>query len=242
LLPAVQAAREAGRQAQCKNNLKQLGLAMENHASAQRRYPSNGWGYLWIGDPDRGTDKRQPGGWIYNILPYLEQQSLRKIGQGLEPNAKSQALAGLLPVPVPALLCPTRATSQPSACRPAVTPRNAAWVEMVAKTDYAVNEGDYWMHPGKGPPTLASGDSPAYRWPDSSRATGICYQRSELKAALVKDGLSQTYLIGEKFVSQLYYDTWDDLGYDQSQYSGTCADISRVAATSPLQDTDAPYC
>ncbi len=81
LLPAVQAAREAARQTQCKNNLKQLALGCLTHESIIKRFPSDGWGYGWTGDADRGTDWRQPGGWIYNILPYVEQQPLHDMGQ-----------------------------------------------------------------------------------------------------------------------------------------------------------------
>ena len=82
LLPAVQAAREAARQMQCKNNLKQLALGCLNHENATGRFPTDGWGFAWTGDADRGTDWRQPGGWIYNILPYIEQQTLHDMGAG----------------------------------------------------------------------------------------------------------------------------------------------------------------
>src|SRR5450830_967344 len=82
LLPAVQAAREAAWQTQCRNNLKQLALGCLNHESLTKRFPTNGLGFAWTGDADRGTDWRQPGGWIYNILPYIEQQTMHDLGLG----------------------------------------------------------------------------------------------------------------------------------------------------------------
>src|SRR2546430_9735248 len=65
LLPAVQQAREAARNMQCKNSLKQMGLAAANHESANSFYPTGGWGGAWVGDADRGFTTKQPGGWIY---------------------------------------------------------------------------------------------------------------------------------------------------------------------------------
>jgi hypothetical protein len=67
LLPAVQAAREAARRAQCSNNLKQIGLAMHNYASTEDHFPAAAI-----------TDKQGKPllSWRVAILPYIEQQEL----------------------------------------------------------------------------------------------------------------------------------------------------------------------
>ena len=72
LLPAVQAAREAARRTQCSNNLKQLALSSLNLEQTQLHFPTGGWGFLYTGDPNLGTGRNQPGGWLFNLLPFLE--------------------------------------------------------------------------------------------------------------------------------------------------------------------------
>src|SRR5262245_38768587 len=86
LLPAVQAAREAARRSQCANNLKQMALACLSHHDAKGYFPSSGWAWGVTGDPDRGSGKEQPGSWCYNILPYMEQQALHRLGSDGQPN------------------------------------------------------------------------------------------------------------------------------------------------------------
>jgi prepilin-type N-terminal cleavage/methylation domain-containing protein/prepilin-type processing-associated H-X9-DG protein len=95
LLPAVQAAREAARRSQCKNNLKQIGLAVLNHEDSLKMFPTGGT------SPDVHIDDflldtqtvanrlqrrgpangplRQGLGWLYQILPYLEQGAIKDI-------------------------------------------------------------------------------------------------------------------------------------------------------------------
>ena len=63
---------------QCKDHVKQLALGYLNHESLTKRFPTGGWGFGWTGDADRGTDWRQPGGWIYNVLPFVEQVAMHQ--------------------------------------------------------------------------------------------------------------------------------------------------------------------
>lgn len=71
MLPAINAAREAARRSTCKNNLRQLGLAFQNHLGAKNRLPP-GWVSREAGEADG-----QPGwGWGVELLPFLEEQQL----------------------------------------------------------------------------------------------------------------------------------------------------------------------
>ena len=81
LLPAIQAAREAARRAQCKNHLRQIAIACLNFESTQKEFPAGGWGFKWMGDPDRGVGRGQPGGWIFQVCPYLEEADVFQIGR-----------------------------------------------------------------------------------------------------------------------------------------------------------------
>src|SRR5690242_14988078 len=73
LLPAVQQAREAARRTQCKNNLKQLGLAMHNYLDVARQFPM-GYGAQFTGTAATVQD----GNWAWGsfLLPYIDQAPL----------------------------------------------------------------------------------------------------------------------------------------------------------------------
>jgi len=143
LMPAVQAARESARRAHCSNNLKQLGLGAQQHVQAHGHFPSGGWGYRWTGEPDQGFGEKQPGGWAYSILPYVEQTALHRMGTGLTGSAKQAELSKRLSMSVPLFICPSRRTAQAIPSVGAHTPVNCpAPSGGYAKSDYAANGGD----------------------------------------------------------------------------------------------------
>jgi len=78
LLPAVQAAREAARRAQCTNNLKQLGLAVQNYISQTNAFPPLSASYNYVGTvalPNSNVGG-WPLAWTVFILPFIEQGPL----------------------------------------------------------------------------------------------------------------------------------------------------------------------
>ena len=93
MLPAIQSAREAARRSQCASNLRQLGVAMSAHQAAKGYFPSGGWHFDWIGEPERGTDRHQPGSWAFNLLDYLTESDLRRMGAELQGEQRTAALA-----------------------------------------------------------------------------------------------------------------------------------------------------
>jgi prepilin-type N-terminal cleavage/methylation domain-containing protein/prepilin-type processing-associated H-X9-DG protein len=245
LLPAVQAAREAARQVQCRNNLKQLGLGWLGHENAQGFLPAGGWSFRWIGDPSRGFDKKQPGGWAFNILPYIEQQSLHDLGSSTgmtAPAGRALTIQTVLPV----FNCPTRrrALAYPYADAAELFYNIALPAPaVVARSDYAAcgGEADHSRRLSSGPRSLESADS----WSESdwqtncpsgyaSTTMGTSWIRSMCKIADIPDGASNTYLIGERYIWPDHYqdgkwwadDQCRDAGYDYDNTRFTNKDSS----------------
>jgi prepilin-type N-terminal cleavage/methylation domain-containing protein len=73
LLPAVQAAREASRRSSCQNNLKQLGVAMQNYYVSHKQYPPNS---PWWLDPPKVMPTDRKGSMLVKLMPYLEESAL----------------------------------------------------------------------------------------------------------------------------------------------------------------------
>lgn len=219
ILPAVNGAREAARNLTCESHLKQLGLAMLQHHDTQKSFPSGGWGYLWMPDPDRGSGRAQPGSWAYGLLPYLEESRLGKLGRGQTGSGKSQAVAEIMQEPLGLFLCPTRHDTQLYPYDEPRELRNCPQLTQAPKSDYAANGGNDFFAIGQGPASLQDSVNGKHAWADFSKATGICFERSQVRIQDITDGTSRTYLIGEKYrKKQSEYDMGDDqcmfVGYD----------------------------
>lgn len=240
LLPAVQAARESARLTECRNHLRQLALGMLNHHQRQGHFPTGGWGMAWPGMPERGFDQRQPGGWVYNLLPDIEAQDLHDLGRGANAGEQCQLSAKRLATPHGLLNCPSRRSAEtwPTTERRAHLrqPRGTDPVFEVARADYAGNGGDVYPSAIDGPLTLEEGDS-AFHWPNTRAITGLFCVRSQYSLNHVADGASTTYLLGEKYLPPDEYFTGADPGDDESMYNGFCVDTNRFGFEPPLQDT-----
>lgn len=240
LLPAVQAARESARQTACRNNLRQIAVAASLHVNTSGHFPTDGWGYRWIGDPNRGFDEQQPGGWIYNLLPYVEQVELRRIGKDTSTAVSPPIqMASLLRVPVAVFHCPSR---RPAALYPYTANFlplfNCIPVPWAAKTDYAICAGDTNIDAKPGPPSTSKNDFDNYAWPLFRQMSGVSFIRSQISAADIRDGLSQTLLVGEKHLPIHMYLSGESLGDDQTMYLGDDADIRRWTSAPPVPDSD----
>ena len=216
-LPAVEMSREAARRTHCVNNIRQIVTAANLHVASRRHFPAGGWSWQWVGDSSRGTGRGQPGSWIYNSLPFLDEQAVH--------DATPTAVQS---ISLKIFHCPSRriAKAYPNHWR--FQPHNAEIVDTHARSDYAANGGDVYSNLGPGPGSYEESESDGYVWskyPD--KATGIVFSRSLVRPADVTDGLSNTYFVGEKYLARINYLNGIEDGDDFTMYQGDDMDIVR---------------
>lgn len=184
LLPAVQAAREAARRAQCLNNLKQIGLALHMHHEQKGSFPP---GWLWP-QSNNGQTGGAEATWITHLLPYLEQTALAAQIDW----TKSFGHAGYNSLGNPNLLI-TRQTLAIFQCPSGPKARPISFgdvtTEVYARGSYAANNGlgpmrEYNL--GNTIPTTRT-----------QQEAGVFYMNSNMIAEQVRDGLSNTMFVSE---------------------------------------------
>ncbi|MBN2577374.1 MAG: DUF1559 domain-containing protein [Pirellulales bacterium] len=258
LLPAIQAARESARRAQCMNNLRQMVEALHNYLSVQKSLPSGGWGWGWAGDPDRGCGPGQPGGWLYELLPFMEMKQLHDLGRSSTSNpmtdpVKRQQGKMRAETPVNVFCCPTRRPPSSYPWRAASNPVNINPCTTMGKSDYAANAGNfpngcciYGPDSYNAAATYNWGSQPGY---DSKKYHGIVFLRNRIKEKDITDGMSNTYFCGEKYLDPNQYQTgftcgddngWDE-GFDYDNYRFTSAENPYQSDGSFDNGNDARY-
>lgn len=167
LLPAIQAAREAARRSQCKNNLKQLGLAVLNYESSRKKLPPS------VEVNTKTMTGANNGGWGVHghILDYMEEQSVRGLVDINKAWDLQMAISGLR---ISSYSCPSDS--------PAAEIRDPGGGKaLLYATTYGFNMGTWFVYD---PATNIGGN-------------GVFYPNSFLRLAKVSDGTSKTLMVAE---------------------------------------------
>lgn len=200
LLPAVQQAREAARRSQCKNNLKQIGLAMHNYAETHKVLPP---GWIQMKDDPHyagaGSARSNKGhllahtngniecwGWAAFLLPFIDQNAIyqQTIGSGrLLDAGQESGPNGLAHTIIPDYLCPSDV---------GLKIRTTVDVSFLktAKSNYAGNFSHRTVPNATNNAIDVLDGNPDY-------VTGLFWCASDVRLRDITDGLSNTILVGE---------------------------------------------
>lgn len=175
LLPAVQQAREAARRTQCRNNLKQLGLALHNYHDVYDTFPP-GYTARTVSPTSPISDETGPGfAWSFAILPQMEQANL--VNQ-VDTNGNAQDAGNIAVVQdkvLNAFLCPS--DSAP----------NSFQVTDTSSNTFQLPRSNYPGILGYASATMNPGN-----------ASGVFYRNSRTKFRDISDGTSNTICVGER--------------------------------------------
>jgi prepilin-type N-terminal cleavage/methylation domain-containing protein/prepilin-type processing-associated H-X9-DG protein len=183
MLPAVQQVREAARRTQCKNNMRQIGLALHNYHDAMRTFPPG----VIVRDPELEWWNSHPGwGWAAQILSQVDQAPVyNKINFGVSISDAQNSSACIVPLPVyvcPADPAPTTFTAKgngqwgtPSGPICDVASANYVGVSCTEQSDLS-----NWATTGK--------------W----IYDGVLFPNSRIRMNDITDGTSSTFLVSER--------------------------------------------
>lgn len=263
LLPAVSAINESSRNSRCKNNLRQIGLAMRSHCEKRGVFPTGGI-CPWPAIDDYLTKEKVPWGperqglgWAFQILPYIEMETAFNIGELPAREVASEGYQSMLQkVLVPFYFCPTRRRPTLRENDPGPPQFGAAMLNDYASAtpaDFPENQKSYIFTPSD-PNDLYRGEDPS-RVASGKKYNGVvvrtCAQPKGGAAvkstqpttlAKIRDGLGFTIMVGEKRVEKDHYfsgeATYDDRGWSD----GWSPNIVRSTGFPPgpdiIADTD----
>ncbi len=206
LLPAVQQAREAARRSQCKNNMKQLGLALHNYHDVHRTFP---FAYYVGGNLSMST-------WGVQVLPYIEQDTIYKKMSQNAPCWNEGAAIGFHPADVAVNVqmiqtivtvfqCPSTPGGSEkyngkipaNSAGPGVPPLDLTWT--AARSDYCISTGVR----GTFANVAYSGNAGGSR--GGAIQPGGLFGLANNKMRQIIDGTSSTILLGERAGGSIIY-------------------------------------
>lgn len=199
LLPAIQAAREAGRQAQCMNHLKQLGLALHQYESMANALPP---GAFWFGSTSTAGNK---GSILVHLLPFVEQHILYDNYDFNTSNVEGQYIRGttteIRSTIIPIYLCPSDSDSG----KPFHVPASDGWWlgtgNTVGLSNYSASGGANTVTNNSSCSCASSTNWNTYALGTFSSKTQWSgpFNRNGISARFtdITDGLSNTIFMGE---------------------------------------------
>jgi prepilin-type N-terminal cleavage/methylation domain-containing protein len=271
LLPAIQAAREAARRTTCLNQVRQMGIALQNHVDALKVFPTAGnnpnpniahyrTGTLTSPGTPNGPNKQGLGA-FYQMLPYLEQNAVKNlVNQG-------DLQSTVIPLyNCPSRRGPTRQSSSATApiltdygtAQPATYPCGAGAMYDPLKlwpfspvTNVAFAKKSYWCETSGGWLAQAYYGGVIVRTPYriTADATATTPAKGEMvpgydraiQPGQITDGLSNTMVISEKVVRSDLYDG-GGVSDDRGWSDGYDPDTVRFTGVPPISDDDRDVC
>lgn len=210
MLPAVQAVRESARIVQCQNNMRQIALACHNYESTYKELP----GYAGEKRPglvtyrlQRDRNKKLAGGtWPSQAMFFMEQEKIaseiRRFASDSD-IAPTDQVKDVVRAVVGEFNCPSRRDAKPY---PLGDPYKDRYGSKAARTDYAMNGGPAVVDPND------------HRIIDV-KYDGVWVMGKRTKFSRILDGLSNTYLLGEKAMDVNRYTTGNCFG-DRAPLAG----------------------
>lgn len=233
LLPAVQQAREAARRTQCKNNLKQIGLALHNYHDTHLTLPP--------GVIRDGIANSEGWGWHVFILPQLEQANLyqtldvpryrlRDVLAGFNPMLVTvEQRTEILQTPLPTFLCPSDDNN-------GISHQNRHFGGGLGTNDGGLGQ----FRPAASNYVGNWGTRPAVQVVNQLDPHGVFYYNSRIRIADITDGTSNSVLLGERETRTGRAGTW--IGVRNPNGGGSRGLFVALAHSTPvINASDPPF-